>query len=210
MVRSVFELAMVSLTALVFLAVPKPPGPVAPLAAFIVACLLVWGSYLLGEGRRRRVEWGLDPTHNLGSILAVTFVPVALLVAAGATWATMNDRPLLPRYLWLSMLLYPLWGFVQQWMVQCLFVDNLRKLAEVPRGWLVLIGAIGFGILHVADPLLWAATTAMGGVYVILFQRYRSLWPLGVLHGWLGSLFYPWVLDRNPMADLVDLVSPLI
>ncbi len=200
------EFALVSITAVIFLGLPKPPGPVEPLAAFIVACILVWGTYLVSRARARRHEWGLDPSHNLGPILSVVTVPVLLLVAAGAAWAHTNGRPLLPRVLWLSMLLYPLWGFVQQWLVQCLFVDNLRKVAELPRGWLVLIGAVGFGILHVAEPLLWAATTAMGGVYVALFQRYRSLWPLAVLHGWLGSLFYPWVLGRNPMADLVDLL----
>jgi len=210
MMRPATELALVSITAVLFLAVSKPPGPIEPLAMFIVGCLLMWGTYLLGNARRRRGEWGLGPSNNLGAIVGLLIVPTAMLVAAGAAWATMHGRPLAPRYLWLSMLLYPVWGLVQQWLVQCLFVDNLRKVAELPRGWLVLIGAFGFGILHVDSPALWAATTALGGVYVWLFQRYRNLWPLAVLHGWLGSLFYPWVLDRNPAGDLADLLLDLI
>jgi len=210
MLRPTTELGLVSVTGVMFLAVPKPPGPVAPLAMFIIGCVFLWGTYLLTQWRRRRSEWGLVLRHNLGATVGALSLPAVALVAAGAWWATVHGRPLLPRYLWLSMLLYPLWGFVQQWLVQCLFVDNLRRVADLPRGWLVLIGAIGFGILHVAEPLLWAATTALGGAYVWLFQRYRNLWPLAVLHGWLGSLFYPWVLDRNPMADLVDLLLGLI
>jgi hypothetical protein len=43
----------------------------------------------------------------------------------------------------------------------------------------------------------------MGAVYVALFQRWPNLWPLAVCHGWLGSLFYPWVLDLNPLAAMV-------
>ncbi|MEN0065240.1 MAG: CPBP family glutamic-type intramembrane protease [Myxococcota bacterium] len=200
------ELAMVSVTALAFLAIPKPPDPIEPLATFIVGCMLLWGGYLLANAGERSRQWGLAPTRNLGSIVSVLALPFVILVAAGGMWATSLGRPLVPRYLWLSMLLYPLWGLVQQWLVQCLFIDNLRVVAELGRGWLVLIGAIGFGLLHLEHPALWAATSAMGGFYVALFQRYRNLWPLAVVHGWLGSLFYPWILGRNPMAELIDLL----
>lgn len=201
------ELALVSLCGVAFLAIPKPPAPIAPLAIFIVSCLLFWGAYLLGNLRSRRAEWGLVLGRGLWPTIRALALPAVALVSLGAVWAQAHDRPLVPRYLWLSMLLYPVWGLVQQWLVQALFVDNLRKIADLGTGWLVLIGAVAFGILHVEHPALWAATTAMGGVYVALFQRYRNLWPLGVLHGWLGSLFYPWVLNRNPMADLIDLLS---
>jgi len=57
--------------------------------------------------------------------------------------------------------------------------------------------------VHVAHPSLVVATATMGAVYVYLFQTWRNLMPLAVCHGWLGSLFYPWVLHLNPMADII-------
>jgi len=34
-----------------------------------------------------------------------------------------------------------------------------------------------------------------------LYFRYRNLWPLGVLHGWLGAFFYLWVLGRDMWVE---------
>jgi hypothetical protein len=113
-----------------------------------------------------------------------------------------------PELLWLSLLLYPLWGLVQQWLVQALFVDGVRALTGARWPWLLVLGAVGFGAIHLAHPPLVVATGLMGATYVALFQRWRNLWPLAVCHGSLGSLFYPWVLDLNPTAGLVSVLLP--
>ena len=135
-------------------------------------------------------------------MLRVMVPPLVLLVILGALLAHARGRELVPDYLWLSLLLYPVWGLVQQWLVQALVVDPLRDWGLGTVG-LVLVGAVGFGAVHLAHPPLAVATAVMGGCYVLLFQRWRNLWPLAVCHGWLGSLFYPWVLDRNPLGELI-------
>ena len=71
---------------------------------------------------------------------------------------------------------------------------------------LIGMGAVGFGAVHIQYPLLVVATGLMGAVYVYLFQRWRNLWPLALCHGWLGSFFYPWVLDENPTASMIRLI----
>jgi hypothetical protein len=45
------------------------------------------------------------------------------------------------------------------------------------------------------------ATFGLGLVYIPLYLRYRNLWPLGFYHGWLGTLFYLWVLGRDPWVE---------
>ncbi|MEZ4241126.1 MAG: CPBP family glutamic-type intramembrane protease [Myxococcota bacterium] len=207
---SLLELAGVAGTAAAFVALPKPPDAVRPLAVFIPCCVLGWLAY--GAVRLRadptlRDRWGLRPSAHLRPIL-VRLVPLgAALVPLGATWAALHGRPLLPEALLLSLALYPLWGLVQQWLVQALLVDNVRQLTGATLPWLVALGAVGFGAVHLQHPVLVVATAVMGGVYVALFQRWRNLWPLAVAHGWLGSLFYPWVLGLDPLADLLRAIG---
>lgn len=204
------ELGAVVATGLVFLALPKPPASVVPLAVFIVACMAAWFTYGVVRVRRDPAlldRWGLRPTAHLGPLLAavVPGVAVAAVGLAGIAWA--RGSLAVPGHLALSLALYPAWGLVQQWLVQALVVDNVRALTGAPTAVLVALGAVGFGVLHVEHPLLVAATAVLGGIYVALFQRWRNLWPLAVAHGWLGTLFYAWVLDRDPVGDLLASVA---
>jgi hypothetical protein len=36
-----------------------------------------------------------------------------------------------------------------------------------------------------------------------IFLRWRNVWPLGICHGWLGVLFYFWVLGRDPWLEIL-------
>ncbi len=201
------ELAGVLVTAVIFVVLPKPPASVWPIAAFIVGCITAWSSYLaLQVWRDPRLldRWGLRAGNELQPLLGVVAPLLAVSVAAGAVVALIRGKPLWADWLWLSLLLYPLWGVVQQWLVQALVVDNVRALLGWSLPACMALGGLGFGIIHLEHPLLVAATGVLGAVYVALFQRYRNLWPLGVCHGWLGSLFYPWVLDRNPLAEIIE------
>jgi hypothetical protein len=201
-----FELAALVVTAAVFVALPKPPDAVLPLAVFVPCCVVGWGGYAAIRVWRDRTlldRWGLRPTAHLGPLVRRLAPLLGGLVLVGAGIAIARGRALLPPYLGWSLLLYPVWGLVQQWLVQAVLVDDVRALTGARLPWLVGLGAVGFGAVHVAHPWLVVATAAMGGVYVVLFQRWRNLWPLAVCHGWLGSLFYPWVLDLNPLAELV-------
>jgi hypothetical protein len=97
---------------------------------------------------------------------------------------------------------YPLWGWVQQLLVLGIAVGNLERFGVPPR-LLVLVGGVGFAAVHVPDWPLCGATLLLGLLCCALFLRWRNLWPLGVLHGWLGALFYRWVLARDPWADVL-------
>jgi hypothetical protein len=67
---------------------------------------------------------------------------------------------------------------------------------------LVLVGAVLFSIAHVPNLDLTFATFCVGMIFVPLYLHFRNLWPLGLYHGWLGALFYLWVLGRNPWIEL--------
>ena len=203
------EVGLVVLTALIFAVVPKPPETAVGMAIFIPICIVFWsvfGAWRVRNDPALLDRWGLRPTAHLAALLRILVPLLLLLMAGGVVFAFSQGRDLVPAYLWLSFLMYPLWGLIQQWLVQALLVGNIKELSGAPLPALMALGAIGFGAIHFAHPLLVVATGCLGAVYVFLFQRHPNLFPLAVCHGWLGSLFYPYVLELNPTAAMMAVV----
>ncbi len=162
-----------------------------------------WLAYVVHRARTPGVlaRWGLTRVDLLPCARAAA---IALLAGAAATAAIglargtfVLDFALLP-----LLLAYPLWGWIQQLLVLGIVVGNLERVG-CRRGLLVAIAGVGFAAVHVPDWPLCGATLALGITCCVLFLRYRNLWPLGVLHGWLGACFYRWVLARDPWAELL-------
>ena len=99
------------------------------------------------------------------------------------------------------VVLHPVWGITQQTLVQGFLTRHLDA-AGLPTLAVVPVSAAAFGSVHVPNWPLTAATTAMGGAFAPLYLRDRTVIPLGVAHGALGALFYVWVLDRDPFAEI--------
>jgi hypothetical protein len=141
-------------------------------------------------------KWGFSTTHLLpaSANAAVVFAVVATGLAVYAHLAGHLHFP--PQTL-LLMLLYPFWGITQQFVTLAVVVANLERIGGLdkrrPLVW--LLGVLLFGAIHAYDPRLAVGTAVLEMIVIPLYWRYRNLWPLGVLHGWLGALFYLWGLN---------------
>lgn len=102
----------------------------------------------------------------------------------------------------LLLLLYPLWGVLQQFLVQALVVGNLAELVSRYGGMLAIsVGTILFAAVHYPYPWLMLATGSLACFFIPWYLRDRNLWPLGLYHGWLRTFFYVWVLGRDPWFE---------
>ena len=147
-------------------------------------------------------EWGFTGKDLRPAFRASVafFVPVLVLMVV---LARARGTVSLPSSLMLMMLLYPVWGLVQQFLVQALLVTNLAKgPLKNHTGWLVVAGGFLFSLVHAGNPWLMLATAAVGAAFVWLYLRFGNLWPLGLFHGWLASLFYLWFLGRDPLTEI--------
>lgn len=172
---------------------------------FIVLALVAWLSYAVAQARRDRralVRWGFSRRGLRQTGIAAAVVGV---VATGAmAWiAAQHGRLEFNAHLLPLLALYPIWGIVQQFLVLALVAGNLHRA----RGWLgahafvVPCSAVLFGLVHVPDWRLVAATMGLGLCFTPIYLRWRNLIPLGVAHGWLGALCYFWVLGRDPWVE---------
>jgi len=206
------EICAVALTGIGFLAIPKPPDAILPITVFIVVAISLWSivpAIRIAGNRTLLNRWGLKPTSNIRTLTTV-LAPILLgLLGIGVLLAYTLGRPLWPEAIVYTLLLYPIWGLIQQFLVQAMLIDNIRALSGLQLPWLMALGGVCFGIVHIKHPYLVLATAPMGAVYVYLFQRWRNLWPLALCHGWLGAFFYPWILQLNPLAEMLEQLDAL-
>ena len=172
---------------------------------FIALASLSWIGYVAYQIRRdptRWKRWGFRADN-----LRQAFVwPSVLFVASGlamAWYGAMTGRVLWEGHMVFLLLWYPLWGILQQFLVQALGVTNLITL--FPRHGLLLampVGVVLFAVVHFPNWRLMLATALLACFFIPLYVRDRNLWPLGLYHGWLGTFFYLWVLGRDPWVSV--------
>ncbi|MGD9850975.1 MAG: CPBP family glutamic-type intramembrane protease [Nitrospirales bacterium] len=172
---------------------------------FIVLASVCWISYIVWQVRQdssRWMKWGFQ-TKNLSSAFFWPTLIFIVATAAMAWYGVINGRVLWEGHMLLLLVLYPLWGILQQFLVQALGVANLFRLFP-QYGWWVAVsaGVILFTLVHYLDWVLMAATGLLACVFIPLYIRDRNLWPLGLYHGWLGTFFYLWVLGQDPWVTV--------
>jgi hypothetical protein len=142
---------------------------------------------------------GLAPAFAATSVLSVVAL-VAMGLIAFAHHTLVFRWPML-----LLLGLYPVWGLMQQMLVQGILVRTVAAMSAGPWPKVVATGlaALLFGAVHLPDMRLAAATCLLGAIFTLIYLRWRNLWPLGLYHGWLGVFFYYWVLRRDPWVELL-------
>jgi len=172
---------------------------------FIFLVSVFWVGYVGWRVRQDPslwVKWGFQ-VENLS--LAFVWPTVIFVVATGvmAWYGARYGRLLWQAHIFFLLLLYPVWGILQQFLIQALGVANLMALFP-GQGWVVAmpVGAVLFSIVHYPNGWLMLATGLMACIFIPCYLRDRNLWPLGLYHGWLGTFFYLWVLGKDPWLDV--------
>jgi|ERR1700756_1734064 membrane protease YdiL (CAAX protease family) len=79
---------------------------------------------------------------------------------------------------------YAIWAMVQQFMLQSFFYVRLEAvLGSKPA---VPATALLFASAHLPNPILTVSTLLGGLFFCEMFRRYRSIYPLGIVHAALG------------------------
>lgn len=177
---------------------------------YIVTACLTWMAYVIYRYRKQEgilAYWGWT-TKNFGRTV-LELLPVALLFAicfiiiGNQLETNILNWNILP-----ILVVYPIWGIIQQFIIVGLIARNLQDLKEQNLSELsiVIITATVFAIVHF--PFLWLviATFLLAIVYTLLYLRGRNLIVLGILHGWMGALFFYTILARDPWVEVFEVI----
>jgi membrane protease YdiL (CAAX protease family) len=90
---------------------------------------------------------------------------------------------------------------MQQYFIQSLVAGNLQRLGA-PRGVIIPVSAVLFGLAHAPDVPLMALCAGAGLAWTPIYLRFPNLVPISLTHAWLGTLTYLLVLERNPWREM--------
>ncbi len=174
---------------------------------FIVTVIVFWFSYFVYRTNQEKGlyrYWGLSLSDSkaLFKILA----PVGLVVIFAILMYGVYIKPIhWSIHILFVLIVYPIWGLVQQFLIMSLFAGNLKDLSIKPVGNITILffTSILFSIVHYPSVNLVIATFIMALIYSALFLKYRNILPLGIFHGIIGGLFYYVILNRDAWVEFV-------
>lgn len=160
--------------------------------------------------RRRQVPgilryWGFRWDNFLHVTKTVLpFAVLALLTSSitGYVRGTLN----ITWHIFPILVLYPVWGCIQQFLTMALVAGNLQDLRGRSFSKIVIVfgAALLFGLMHYPYPWLMAGTFILALLYGRLYLKARNVFVMGLFHGWLGAIFFYTVVGRDPFLELFE------
>ncbi len=148
---------------------------------------------------------GLRRTNLLSSlwIAIAALLLAAILVLVAAHLHTLHAPPTASKFI-SRFWGYALWAFVQQILLQDVFLRRLLILTPSPR-LAALLAALIFALAHLPNPILVPITLLWGFISCLLFLHYRNIIPLALAHAAFGitlAITIPSPLIRNMRVGL--------
>lgn len=133
-------------------------------------------------------------------VLPFGFIAIATFFIVGFYLKTINlSWRVIP-----ILILYPIWGTIQQFLVIGLVAGNMKDLkkSKLPDVVIITLTAVLFGLLHYPYYWLMAGTLVLALFYGYVYLKARNVYVMGIFHGWLGALFFCTVVGRDPFEEV--------
>ena len=195
------ELVAIGAAALVFVLTFRVRPAYVDFALALVAVALIAAS-----ARRSTRLWDAvvapgDTSKHRAWVASGAFTAVALLVLVGlaAVNAAGSPQTFAQRaanwHLVLALPLYFAWGFAQQYIFQRFLLVRLLHL--MPPVAAITLTALAFSSVHFPRWPVMALVVVACGVWSSIYYRTRTLPPLALSHGLLGSVLHYWVFGND-------------
>jgi len=197
--RAILELAIAYALILLVIWTPHPFQRVLYIAAVIVLAVILAFSFESCD------KLGLRRTNLARSlwIAVAALILAAIVIVLAIHYHTLHAPPTVGRFI-ARYWGYALWAFVQQILLQDVFLRRLLILIPSPRA-AALAAAIIFAAAHLPNPILVPITLLWGFISCLLFIRYRNIIPLAIAHAAFGitlAIAIPSPLIRNMRVGL--------
>ncbi len=173
---------------------------------FIIVSIFGWGGYVLYRSRKGPdilKHWGFR-TDNFKKVMVMVLpfgiAAVGAFFITGYFLGTIN----LTWHIIPILILYPIWGIIQQFLVIGLMAGNLQDIEnqKLSRPVIILLTALLFGLVHYPYYWLMLGTFVLALFYGFIYLKERNVYVMGLFHGWLGGLFFYTVVNRDPFAEV--------
>jgi Type II CAAX prenyl endopeptidase Rce1-like len=175
---------------------------------FVIISVLAWTVYIIL--RRTKLKevlkyWGFRQ-DNFKEVVKIVLpfglitAPLCLLI--GYFNSTLNFTwHIIP-----IIILYPIWGILQQFLLIGLVSGNLRdfKRNNFKDSLIIISSAVLFAAVHYPYVWLMIPTFVLALFYGHVYKRVKNLYVLGIFHGWLGAICFYTLVGRDPYLEAVS------
>lgn len=173
---------------------------------FIVLSIVGWGGYVWYRSKKEPgilAHWGFR-TDNFKKVMLMVLPFGAAAVLAFFVTGYFLDTINLNWHIIPILLLYPIWGVIQQFLVIGLMAGNLQDIEnqKLSKPGIIILTALLFGLVHYPYYWLMLGTFILALFYGFIYLRERNVYVMGLFHGWLGGLFFYTVVNRDPFAEV--------
>jgi hypothetical protein len=178
---------------------------------FVTIACMGWLIHILYRMRKNNSlpnYWGFRKEgfkSSLKVVLPLAIVAILTFVIVG----TVRNTLILNWHMLPILILYPIWGTIQQFLIIGLIARNLSDFEnhKIPKSVVVVASSVVFSVVHYPSIPLMAATFVLALLYTLLYLKYINLWILGLFHGWLACFFYYFVLGRDPWLEFISAIQ---
>lgn len=178
---------------------------------FMATAIITWSYYIYRQNKQQTgilKHWGFR-TDNFKEVLQLV-LPFALFAVItffviGYFRNTLN----LTWHILPLLLLYPIWGTIQQFLVIGLVAGNLQDMDsfKLKNHWIILATSFLFSAVHYPSQWLMLGTFILSLFYGWVYLQKRNVYILGCLHGLLAALFYYTIVGSDPFMDIFGSLS---
>ena len=168
---------------------------IVPLLGLLVAYIVLESRY----GDRDLADFGLrmDNLSEATKWSAIVLGPLLLGLSIYAVFHGVHH----PLHFCYAILLYPVWGMIQQFVFQGIFLNACKKLG---LGYFsIVLGALVFTISHYPSVFLMKFTAFGGLLFATLFYYRPNIIPLGFYHGVFGAFLYYVLRNKDPFLEFL-------
>ena len=173
---------------------------------YIIGILLYWGFYITYRYYSTNniiKQWGI---YNSTSIYKSFIYTSILSLGLCLILYQYIHSFYLTNNLFISIIIYPLWGIIQQFLLQSMILSNIIKLYKITNAITIQIIIIGlsflFGIMHKHIPALIIPTTLWGYISSNLYVKFHNIIPIGIYQGILAIILFYGVLHIDVLNKI--------
>lgn len=176
---------------------------------YITGICLFWLGYVLFQVRNNKDQlklWGFSKYNFKSSLLFLSpFIAVSILGCIG--YAGLKNNLNISWHILPILLLYPLWGIIQQFLMLGIISQNLSAILNLKLNRFVVIVIVSalFSMIHYPSTILMIFTFFMEVLFISVYFKWRNLWTIGIAHGWIATFLLFYVLDRNLWVELFSM-----
>ncbi len=180
-------------------------------AFYVIGACLFWIGFVIYRYRRDEnilAHWGFTKTNFKATFLML--LPLGILsVAVFFLIGNYFDTIIINKNIFPILLLYPIWGVIQQFIVVALVAGNLRDMEnnKMSNVVIILLTSIVFAVVHFPFLTLVGGTFLLALVYTTIYLKKKNLYALGLYHGWLGAFYFYTIVGRDPWAEVFGVLG---